>query len=188
MTREYNRKLLKRVSTYSHPTLGRHPPTREMTLIRGITRTGSTRCPVPTGPEACAIRMSPKNPEELQRSLATVDGDSRCTAAPRRIPKWVLSLEEVQELYSAGHGKAPELIYAREVPDFPHPDPTSFNTKLCTLIVVEIGFCRDLGCDSKLEAKTKKYTPSSQPSRDTGDESNLSPSLSATPAPRLRRL
>ncbi len=62
----YNRRLLKRVSTYSHPTLARHPPTREATLNRGIThttRTGSTRCPTPTVSEVCVIRMSLKNPD-----------------------------------------------------------------------------------------------------------------------------
>jgi hypothetical protein len=54
---------------------------------------------------------------------------------------------------------APDLIYASGVPDSPSPDPTSFNKKLCTLIVVEIGFCKDLGCEDKLEAKTNKYIP-----------------------------
>ncbi len=29
----------------------------------------------------------------------------------------------------------------------------------CTLIIIEVGFCRDLGCEAKLEAKTKKYAP-----------------------------
>jgi hypothetical protein len=82
-----------------------------------------------------------------------------CTAAPNRIPEWILSHEEIQELYIAGHGTAPDLIYARGVPDSPSPDPTSFNKRLCTLIFVEIGFCRDLGCDSKHEAKTAKYSP-----------------------------
>ena len=78
-------------------------------------------------------------------SLSAVDGDSQCTAAPPRIPDRVLdSTEETRELYSAGHGTAPDLTYAREVPNSPHPDPTSFNKKLCILIVVEIGFSRYL--------------------------------------------
>jgi hypothetical protein len=71
----------------------------------------------------------------------------------------VLSLEEIQELHAAGHGTAPDLIYARGVPDSPSPDPTSFDKKLCTLIIVEVGFCRDLGCEEKLEAKIIKYAP-----------------------------
>jgi hypothetical protein len=58
---------------------------------------------------------------------------------------------------SSFHGS--DLIYARGVPDSPSPDPTSFNNKLCTIIIVEIGLCRDLGCKDKLAAKTKKYSP-----------------------------
>ena len=92
--------------------------------------------------------------------LSAIDGGSQCTAAPRRIPDWVLSREEIQELYSAGHGTASDLIYAKGVSDSPHPDHTSFHKKACTLIVIEIGFCNDLGSNIKLEAKTKKYSPS----------------------------
>ncbi len=62
-------------------------------------------------------------------------------------------------LFAAGHGTAPDLIYARGVPDSPSPDPTSFDRKQCTLIIIEIGFCRDLGCVEKLEEKTSKYAP-----------------------------
>jgi len=62
-------------------------------------------------------------------------------------------------LFEAGHGTTPFLIYARGVPDTPSPGPTSFDKKQCTLIIVEIGFCRDLGCDLNLEKKTWKYSP-----------------------------
>jgi hypothetical protein len=62
-------------------------------------------------------------------------------------------------LFEAGHGTAPDLIYARWVPYTPSPDPISFNRKQCTLILVEIGFCRDLGCDIKFDKKTEKYSP-----------------------------
>jgi hypothetical protein len=61
-------------------------------------------------------------------------------------------------LLEAGHGTIPDLIYARGVPDAPSPDPTSFDKKHCTLIIVEIGFYRDLGCDIKVEKNTKKYS------------------------------
>jgi hypothetical protein len=61
--------------------------------------------------------------------------------------------------FEAGHGTAPDLIYAKGVPDTPSPDPTSFNRKQCTLILVEIGFCRDLGYDIKFDEKTEKYSP-----------------------------
>ena len=62
-------------------------------------------------------------------------------------------------MFEAGHGAAPDLIYAREIPDTPSPDLTFFNRKQCTLILVEIGFCKDLGCDIKFDKKTKKYSP-----------------------------
>ena len=74
-----------------------------------------------------------------------------------RIPEWILSHVEIQELYAVGHGTTPDLIYARGVTDSPSPDPTTFNKRLCTLIIIEIGFCRGLGCDTKFEAKTGKY-------------------------------
>ncbi len=62
-------------------------------------------------------------------------------------------------LFEAGHGRTPDLIYARGVPDTPFPDPTSFDKKHCTLIIVEIGFCKDLGCEGKFDKKTEKYSP-----------------------------
>jgi hypothetical protein len=62
-------------------------------------------------------------------------------------------------LFEAGHGTAPILTYARGVPDTPSPDPTSFNKKQCTLILVEIGLCKDLGCDIQFDEKTEKYSP-----------------------------
>jgi hypothetical protein len=62
-------------------------------------------------------------------------------------------------LFEAGHGPPPDLIYARGVPDTPSSDPKIFDKNQCTLIVVEIGFCRDLGCDTKFDKKTEKYSP-----------------------------
>ncbi len=62
-------------------------------------------------------------------------------------------------LFEAGHGTAPDLIYAIGVPDTRSPDPTSFDKKKCTLIISEIGFCKDLGCDAKFDKKTEKYSP-----------------------------
>jgi hypothetical protein len=47
----------------------------------------------------------------------------------------------------------------QEVPDSPSLDPTSFHKKHCTIIIIEIGFCRDLGCEIKLVKKTEKYPP-----------------------------
>ncbi len=60
---------------------------------------------------------------------------------------------------AAGHGTSPNLIYARGIPETPSPDSTSFDRKECTLIIFEIGFCKDLGCDVKSDKKTEKYSP-----------------------------
>ncbi len=62
-------------------------------------------------------------------------------------------------LFDAGHGTEPDLIYARGVPNTPSPDPTSFNKKQCTIIIIKIGFCRDLGCEIKFDEKTENYSP-----------------------------
>ena len=37
--------------------------------------------------------------------------------------------------------------------------PDLLRLEKCTLIIVEIGFCKDLGCDIKFEKKTEKYSP-----------------------------
>jgi hypothetical protein len=68
----------------------------------------------------------------------------------RRIPQWILSLEEIKEVFSKGYGTAPDLIYARGVPDSPSPDPSSYDKKNCIIILIEIGLCRDFGCDNKI--------------------------------------
>jgi hypothetical protein len=59
-------------------------------------------------------------------------------------------------LFEAGHGTAPNRFYARGVPVTPSPDPTSFDKKKCTLLIVEIRLCKDLDCDIKLEKKKEK--------------------------------
>jgi hypothetical protein len=46
--------------------------------------------------------------------------DAECTAAPNRIPSWVFPPEEAHALFEAGHGPAPDLIYARSIPDTAH--------------------------------------------------------------------
>ena len=56
-------------------------------------------------------------------------------------------------------------IYARGVLDTPDPGLATFDKKLCTLILLEIRFYRDIGCDKKQTEKTAKYPPpSSRPS------------------------
>ena len=57
---------------------------------------------------------------------------------------WVLPAEETQALFDEGHDTPPDLIYARGVPDTIDPGKTDFDKKTCTLILIEIGFSRDL--------------------------------------------
>ena len=59
-------------------------------------------------------------------------------------------------LIEAGHGTSPDLIYARGVPNTPSPDPSFFNKKQCILILIEIGFYKDIDCDVKFDKKTEK--------------------------------
>jgi hypothetical protein len=94
-----------------------------------------------------------------QWGLSAATGDAECTAAPSRILVSVLPRAKTQMMFEAGHGTAPDLIYARRVLNTPSPDPTSFNIMQCTIIIVEIGFCMDLGFDVKFDEKTEKYSP-----------------------------
>ncbi len=60
---------------------------------------------------------------------------------------------------AAGAGAASDMILARGVPADPFPDIDFFNRKDFSLILVEIGFCKDLGCHMKLNAKLRCATP-----------------------------
>jgi hypothetical protein len=42
---------------------------------------------------------------------------------------------------------APDIVYARGV--LADPSSDAFNKKDCSLILFEVGFCRDLGCHEK---------------------------------------
>ena len=72
--------------------------------------------------------------------------DGEGTTAPRYIPAWVLPQEDLDILIAAGTGAAPDIIYARGVPADPSPEIDSFNRKDWSLMLLEIGFCRDLCC------------------------------------------
>ena len=74
----------------------------------------------------------------LQGLPAADDGDTKRTTAPNRIPRWVLSIEETHELFLAGRGTTPDLIYARGVQDSTSQDQTSFNNIHCTIIIIEM--------------------------------------------------
>jgi hypothetical protein len=77
-------------------------------------------------------------------------------AAPGYIPAWVLPQEDLSKLTAARAGAAPVNIYARELPLDPTPDPDPFDRKDFSLILFEISFCSDLGCQDKLAKKTEK--------------------------------
>jgi hypothetical protein len=62
--------------------------------------------------------------------LSALDYDVECTAAPNRIPPWVLPPEEAQALFEAGHGTAPDLIYARGILDTPLPGQSTTDKEL----------------------------------------------------------
>ncbi len=101
-----------------------------------------------------------QDPRDNQLGLTLLDSDDECTTTPSRLPPWVLPQEETQTLFHEGHGTQPDLIYAIRVPDTPDtPDPcaTNFDKKLCNLILIEIGFSRDLGCDKKHTENNDNY-------------------------------
>ena len=65
----------------------------------------------------------------------------------------------MDNLIAARVGAAPGIIYARGVSIDHTPELDSFDRKDCSLILFEIGLCRDLGCHDKLAKKTEKYQP-----------------------------
>jgi hypothetical protein len=99
-----------------------------------------------------------QDPRYIFQGLTASYYDAECTAAPSHIPPWVLPAKGTQALFGVGHGIAPDLIYVRGVPDTPDPGLTNFDNTLCSLLVIEIGFSRDLGCDKKHAEKTDKYS------------------------------
>ena len=60
---------------------------------------------------------------------------------------------------AAGARATPDIIYARRVPADPSLDIDAFTKKECTLILIEVGLCGDLGCHQKYTEKTDKYLP-----------------------------
>ena len=138
--------------------------------------------PLPTTEEIRRRRHTDvsKDPRYNHWGLSAAAGDEEFTAAPSRIPDWVLPHAKTQMMFKAGHGTTPNLTYARGVPNTPSFDPTFFDKKKCTLILVEIGFCTDLGCDTKFDKIPRNTPPLSRPLEDTGEGWSLSPSLPAT--------
>ena len=97
--------------------------------------------------------------EPRYKTKTSTRRDKECIAAPDRIRDWILPKEVHDALHKAGHGTAPDLIYARGILNAPNPDPVAFDRKKCNLILIKVGFCRDFGCHLKLHDKTNKYAP-----------------------------
>ena len=89
----------------------------------------------------------------------TTTGDKKCIAAPAHILVRILPRETQDSIFKAGHGTAPDHIYARKISSTPEPGPCAIDRKKSNLILIEVGFCRDFGCQSKLQEKTDKYAP-----------------------------
>jgi hypothetical protein len=81
-----------------------------------------------------------------ENDLSTAEGDEECTEAPTRILPWVLPADETKKLLEDGHGISPDLVYVRGMPAAPDLDLNNVNKMRCTLILVVVTFCRDLGC------------------------------------------
>ena len=62
-------------------------------------------------------------------------------------------------LIDEDHGTNPDFIFGKGVPDTPSPDRTSFDRMTCNPIIVEIGFCRDLGYTEKFIDNSEKHDP-----------------------------
>ena len=88
---------------------------------------------------------------------AAATHDEEGAVAPRYIPAWALPQEDLDSLMAAGAGAAPDIVYARGVPADPYSE--AYNKMDCSLILFEVGFCRDLGCHEKYTQKIDKYLP-----------------------------
>ncbi len=96
-------------------------------------------------------------------SNTTTAGNAGCIAASSRSPDMILphhtSRPKTPYSGSKGQGNAPDIIYTRGVPDTPNPDPSTFDRKICNLILMEIGLCGDLCCITRLEEKMTNDAP-----------------------------
>ena len=114
--------------------------------------------PLPLKEETCHKRHTDvsRDMRNTDMGFSAAEGDAECTEAPTRIPPWVLPPNETKKLFEDGHGTAPNIIYAKIIPATPDPDLNNVNKMRFTLILVEVEFCRNLGCDNKLTEKTEK--------------------------------
>ncbi len=99
-----------------------------------------------------------RHEEPPPQGSATIH-DEEGAVAPRYIPAWALPQQDLDSLMSIGAEAANDIVYAQGVPADPNPDINAFNRKDCSLILIEVGLCRDLGCHEMYTAKTDKYLP-----------------------------
>jgi hypothetical protein len=96
---------------------------------------------------------------QLYRTVPTDASQLNTTTTPSYLPNWVLPQRTSDLLRYHNHGVAPDLVYARGVPNIPNPDPASIDKSSCSLLLIEIGFSSDLNLKAKLADKTTKYQP-----------------------------
>ena len=80
-------------------------------------------------------------------------------SAPRFLPDWLLANADQQRLIQSGHGVAPDIVYAKGVPNLRDPPDNSYNPAQCVILLVEVGFCQDLRLQAKEHLKLCKYAP-----------------------------
>ena len=78
--------------------------------------------------------------------------------APNRLGRFVHKASANSwALLSEGAGLAPDIVYARGVPNLTPPPLHSYTPRQCSLLLVEVGFCQDLRLQTKEQLKLGKY-------------------------------
>ena len=127
--------------------------TRDITLQR-IVPDAAAATP-PAGPHRrCDPSLCIQDCLPSLRSYAPL---AECASAPRYLNEWVLPLGEKQRLISEGAGLAPDIVYARGVPNLTPPPLHSYTPRQCSLLLVEVGFRQDLRLQTKEQLKLGKY-------------------------------
>jgi hypothetical protein len=78
-------------------------------------------------------------------------------AVPKYLPDWILPTHISDILRELELGVTPDLVFGVGVKDFADPNAGPLIRQDCTLILIEVGFCADLRCHLKLQAKLDKY-------------------------------
>ena len=76
---------------------------------------------------------------------------------PQYLPDWILPVSQSDILREWGLGVTPDLVFGVGVPSVVDSEDADWKRCNCTLILIEVGFCADLRCHLKLQAKLDKY-------------------------------